>query len=144
MNEKIAGVEKRIALKVDESETTLTQLRGVGFIVAAKILGEIGDPSRIRSKGSFAMMTGTAPLQASSGQTQRHRLNRGGNRQLNYALHMMAIARCRGDADTKIYMARLRSEGKSGREAMRCLKRHLSNVIFRQLLADLKASSRAA
>jgi transposase len=66
----------------------LTQLRGAGFIVAAKILGEVGDLSRLRSKGSFAMLTGTAPLEASSGKTKRHRLNRGGNRQLNYALHM--------------------------------------------------------
>jgi transposase len=94
-----------------------------GFIVAVKILGEVGDVSRLRSKGSFAMLTGTAPIEASSGKTKRHRLNRGGNRQLNYALHMMALARCCGDADTKTYMARLRMEGKSDKEAMRCLKR---------------------
>jgi transposase len=90
------------------------------------------------------MMSGTAPVEASSGRTKRHRLNRGGNRQLNYALHMMAIARCRGDQDTKIYVARLRSEGKSGKETMRCLKRQLSNVVFRQLIADLKGSDMAA
>ncbi len=138
LSEKITAVDKKIAVKVTESETTLTQLRGVGFIVAAKILGEIGDPSRIRSKGSFAMLTGTAPVQASSGQTQRHRLNRGGNRQLNYALHMMALARCRGDVDTKTYMTRLRGEGKSQKEAMRCLKRHLSNVVYRHLVSEFR------
>lgn len=144
LNEKIAAVEKQMATKVMECGTSLTQLRGIRFIVAAKILGEIGDPARLRSKGSFAMMSGTAPVEASSGRTKRHRLNRRGNRQLNYALHMMAIARCRGDQDTKIYVARLRSEGKSDKEAMRCLKRHLSNVVFRQLMADLKGSEMAA
>jgi transposase len=139
-----ACVEKQIAAKVSESGTTLTQLRGIGFIVAAKILGEVGDLSRLRSKGSFAMLTGTAPLQASSGKTKRHRLNRGGNRQLNYALHMMALARCSGDADTKTYMARLQMEGKSNKESMRCLKRHLSNVVFRELVADLRHVARVA
>lgn len=119
LDDKIAGIEKQIA---------------------AKILGEIGDVGRLRSKGSFAMLTGTAPLEASSGRTKRHRLNRGGNRQLNYALYMMALARCRGDADTQAYMARLRTKGKSDKEAMRCLKRHLSNVVFRQLALDLRAS----
>lgn len=138
LNEKIGAVEKQMAGKVEESGTTLTQLRGIRFIVAAKILGEVGDPSRLRSKGSFAMLTGTAPLEASSGRTKRHRLNRGGNRQLNYALHMMALARQRGDEDTQTYMARLQGEGKSRKEAMRCLKRHLSNVVYRQLIADLK------
>ena len=136
INEKVAAVEKQIALKVAESGTGLTQLRGIGFLSAAKILGEVGDLRRLRSKGSFAMLTGTAPLEASSGKTKRHRLNRGGNRQLNYALHMMAIARCRGDGDTKIYMGRLRAAGKSDKEAMRCLKRQLSNVVFRQLISE--------
>ena len=140
LNEKIVALEKQMAAKVKASGTSLTQLRGIRFIVAAKILGEVGDPSRLRSKGSFAMLTGTAPLEASSGRTKRHRLNRAGNRQLNYALHTMALARCRGDGDTKAYMARLRGEGKSHKEALRCLKRHLSNVVFRQLIADLGAS----
>jgi transposase len=144
LDAKIAVIDKQIPIKVTESGTTLTQLRGIGFIIAAKILGEVGDPSRLRSQGSFAMLTGTAPVEASSGKTRRHRLNRGGNRQLNYALHMMGLARCRGDADTKTYMARLRSEGKSDKEAMRCLKRQLSNVLYRQLVADLKGRSKAA
>jgi transposase len=119
----------------------LTELRGIGFIAAAKILGEVGDLRRLRSKGSFAMLSGTAPLEASSGKTKRHRLNRGGNRQLNYALHMMALARRRGDSETKIYMDRLRASGKSDKEAMRCLKRQLSNVVFRQLMTELRGST---
>lgn len=142
--ERVAAIERRIAATVKDSGTSLTDLRGIRFVVAAKILGEIGDPSRLRSKGAFAMLTGTAPIEASSGRTKRHRLNRGGNRQLNYALHMMALARCRGDEDTKAYMARLRMQGKSNKEAMRSLKRHLSNVVFRQLIADLHAAQRAA
>ena len=143
LHDKIAAVEKQIAVRVTETGTTLIQLRGIRFIVAAKILGEIGDVGRLRSKGSFAMLTGTAPLEASSGRTKRHRLNRGGNRQLNYALYIMALARCRGDADTQAYMARLRTAGKSDREAMRCLKRHLSNVVFRQLIVDFGTSATA-
>jgi transposase len=142
LNDKIAGVEKRIALRVVESGTGLTQLRGIGFIAAAKILGEVGDPQRLRSKASFAMLTGTAPLEASSGRTTRHRLNRGGNRQLNYALHMMGIARCRADENTQAYMEKQQAAGKSNKEAMRCLKRQLSNVVFRQLLIEFEGSGR--
>src|SRR5919106_229462 len=137
LNKKIADVGKQLAGKVKESGTTLTALQGISFILAAKILGEVGHPARIRSKGAFAMLSGTAPLEASSGATKRHRLNRGGNRQLNYALHMMARARLRHDDDTKAYVARRQTEGKSDKEAVRCLKRHLSNLVFRQLVVDL-------
>jgi transposase len=77
---KVADIEKQIAGKVKESGTSLTTLQGVGFVIATKILGEVGDPARIRSKAAFAMLTGTAPLEVSSGVTKRHRLNRGGNR----------------------------------------------------------------
>jgi transposase len=143
LTKKIATLEKLIARKVKESGTTLTAVPGIGFVIAAKILGEIGDPSRIRSKAAFAMLTGTAPLEASSGATKRHRLNRGGNRQLNYALHMMARSRLRHDSDTRAYVARRQMEGKSDKETMRCLKRHLSNVVFRQLV-DLKGLPEAA
>jgi transposase len=144
LDNKIADVEKDLAVKVKESDTTLTALKGIGFVVAAKILGEVGDPTRIRSEGAFAMLSGTAPLQASSGATKRHRLNRGGNRQLNYALHVMARARANSDIDSQAYIARQRMEGKSDKEAMRCLKRHLSNIVYRQLMVDLKRSVMAA
>lgn len=144
VTKKVADVEKLIAKKVKESATTLTAQHGIGFVIAAKILGEVGDPSRIRSKGAFAMLTGTAPLEASSGATKRHRLNRGGNRQLNYALHMMARSRLRHDPDSRAYVARRQMEGKSDKEAMRCLKRHLSNVVFRQLVADVRGLPEAA
>jgi transposase len=142
--DKVAAVERQITQKVVESGTTLTQLHGIGFLVAAKILGEVGDPARLRSKASFAMLTGTAPVQASSGKTYRHRLNRGGNRQLNYALYMMALARRRGHPDTRSYIERLRQQGKSDKEALRCLKRQLSNVVFRQLVSDLIVDTEVA
>jgi transposase len=144
LSRKIADVDKQIAGKVKESGTTLTALHGIGFVIAAKILGEVGDPARIRSKGAFAMLTGTAPIEASSGVPKRHRLNRGGNRQLNYALHMTARARLRHDEDTKAYVARRQMEGKSDKESVRCLKRQLSNVVFKQLVTDLKSLPEAA
>jgi transposase len=144
LNRQIAEVEKDIVSKVKESDTSLTQLKGISFITAAKILGEVGAIGRIRSKAGFAMLNGTAPLEASSGSRQRHRLNRGGNRQLNYALHMMAIARCNSDPETKTYIARRQMEGKSKKEAIRCLKRHLSNLVYRQMEADLRWSDIAA
>jgi transposase len=104
----------------------------------------VGDPSRIRSKPAFAVLSGTAPLSASSGQVQRHRLNRGGNRQLNWALHYIALVQCRITPEAQAYMARQREAGKSHKEAMRCLKRQLSNVVYRHLVADARRAELAA
>jgi transposase len=134
----IYQVTKEIEVKLEELGTSLTSLTGVGPATAARILGEVGDVRRIRSKAAFAQMTGTAPLPASSGNTTRHRLNRGGNRKLNHALHLIAINRCRLDTETKAYVARRLAEGKTKREVLRCLKRHLASVIFRQLMADTR------
>jgi transposase len=144
LDKRLTDLEREIGAKVLESGTSLPALKGIGFVLAAKILGEVGDPARMRTKASFAMLTGTAPLEASSGATKRQRLNRGGNRQLNYALHMMARARLQHDADTKAYVARRQLEGKSDKEAVRCLKRHLSNVVFREMKKDLASSLEAA
>ena len=140
----IAAVDRRIVAMVRETGTSLTEIPGVGPFIAAKILGEVGDPSRVRSKAAFAVLTGTAPLSASSGQTHRHRLNRGGNRQLNWALHYIALVQCRILPDAQAYMARQREAGKSHKEAMRCLKRHLSNVVYRHLQADGREAERVA
>lgn len=141
---EIAAMDRRIAVMVRETGTSLTDIPGVGPFIAAKILGEVGDPSRVRSKAAFAVLSGTAPLSASSGQTHRHRLNRGGNRQLNWALHYVALVQCRIMPDAQAYMARKREAGKSHKEAMRCLKRHLSNVVYRHLQADGRRAERAA
>ena len=141
---EIAAMDRRIEATVRETRTSLTDIPGVGPFVAAKILGEVGDPSRVRSKAAFAVLSGTAPLPASSGQTHRHRLNRGGNRQLNWALHYIALVQCRISPEGKAYMARQREAGKSHKEAMRCLKRHLSNVVYRHLLVDARKVALAA
>jgi transposase len=141
---EIAAMDRRIRAAVQKTGTSLTSIPGVGPFIAAKILGEVGDPSRIRSKPAFAVLSGTAPLSASSGQVQRHRLNRGGNRQLNWALHYIALAQCRIMPDAQAYMDRQREAGKSHKEAMRCLKRHLSNVVYRHLVADARRAELAA
>jgi transposase len=141
---EIAWADRDIAEKVAEADTTLTQIPGIGPFIAAKILGEVGEISRIRSKASFASLSGTAPLVASSGQTHRHRLNRGGNRQLNWALHYIALVQARTSEEAKAYLARQREAGKSHREGMRCLKRHLSNVVYRHLLIDARRLEQAA
>jgi transposase len=144
LEREIADIDRRIHAVVRETETSLTSIPGVGPFIAAKILGEVGDPSRVRSKPAFAVLSGTAPLPASSGQVQRHRLNRGGNRQLNWALHYIALVQCRISPDAQAYMARQREAGKSHKEAMRCLKRHLSNVVYRHLVADARRAELAA
>jgi transposase len=141
---EIAEADRRLVDKLDEADTTLTQIPGVGPFIAAKILGEVGEISRIRSKSSFAMLSRTAPLIASSGQTHRHRLNRRGNRQLNWALHYVALVQARSTPEAKAYLARQREAGKSHKEAMRCLKRHLSNVVYRHLLIDARRLEQAA
>jgi transposase len=122
----------------------LQALPGVGVLTAAKIIGEAGDVGRFRSADAFAMLAGVAPIPASSGQTQRMRLNRGGNRQLNRALHAIALVQAWHHAPAKAFIARKRSEGKTWREALRALKRHLARVVFRLLVrpfivADLVA-----
>jgi transposase len=114
----------------------LLRICGVGPIVAAKILGETRGIHRFRSGAAYAAHTGTAPVPASSGRTQRHRLNRGGNRQLNRALYTIAMVQARWDPAARAYLERKLAEGKSAAEARRCLKRQLANVVYRALLAD--------
>jgi transposase len=109
---------------------------GVGPVIAARLHGEVGNVRRYRSAPAFAMACGVAPIPASSGQTTRHRLNPGGNRRLNAALHTIALVQARVDGRAKAYLARKRAEGKSWREALRCLKRQLADVIYRALLRD--------
>lgn len=144
LDREIAAMNLRIASAVEQTGTTLTEIPGVGPFIAAKILGEVGDPSRVRSKAAFAALSGTAPLPASSGKTHRHRLNRGGNRQLNWALHYIALAQFRVLPEAQAYIARQRETGKSHKEAIRCLKRQLSNVVYRHLAADSRSGDLAA
>jgi hypothetical protein len=111
---------------------------------AARILGDVGNVARFRSKAHFASWTGTAPIDASSGQQQRHRLSRAGNRRLNRVLHIMAIVQIRHDTDGRDYYRRKLATGKTPMEALRCLKRRLSDVVFRQLIADATTARTAS
>jgi transposase len=129
-------VEREIRRRVCELGTGLVELVGVGELVAARIIGEVDNVARIPSNRHFASLNGTAPVSASSGQKQHHRLNRAGNRRMNKAIHMMALTQARMDPRARAYVARRCAEGRSHREATRALKRHLSDVIYQQLRAD--------
>jgi transposase len=111
-------------------------LFGIGPILAAKLLGEVGDVRRFATKQRFAAHNGTAPVEASSGEVIRHRLSRAGNRKLNHALHLIAIVQIRHPTAGQAYYRRKLAEGKSRKEALRCLKRRLSDAVYRQLLTD--------
>jgi transposase len=124
-------LERRVAALVDGHP--LLALPGIRALTAARLLFESGDIRRFRSADAFAMLSGTAPVPASSGQTVRVRLNRGGNRRLNRALHSVAMAQAGHHPPAQAYVARKLSEGKTKREAMRALKRHLARVVFRVL-----------
>jgi transposase len=109
----------------------LVALFGVGSDSAGALLVAAGDnPERLRSNACFSMLCGSSPIQASSGKTRRHRLNRGGDRQANAALHRIMVARLRHDQPTKNYLARRIREGKSKKEAIRCLKRYVAREVF--------------
>ena len=127
---------KRLRVAVAASGTSLVDIRGVGVVVAAMIIGHVGDVSRFASAGHFASYNATAPIEASSGEKKRHRLNQRGNPQLNWAIHVVAITQLRQPCAGREYYDRKRAEGKNTKEPIRALKRQLSNVIYRSLLAD--------
>ena len=116
--------------------STLMDIHGVGPVVAARILADVGDVARFADRNRFASWTGTAPLDASSGEQNRHRLSRAGNRRMNHMIHIAAVTQLRLDTDGRAYYRRKRAEGKKPLEAMRCLKRRISDAIYRQLIAD--------
>ncbi len=136
LDRRIAKAAADIQTAVTDSGTTLTELCGIGALTAGKILGRVGTIDRFRSAAAFATYTGTAPIDVSSGDVVRHRLSRAGDRQLNLCLHVMALTQIRQDTPGRAYYLRKRTEGKSHKEAMRCLKRRLSDVVYRQLRHD--------
>jgi len=136
---RIKTAKKQLAALVTETGSGLMQLNGIGPSGAARLLGDIGDVSRFPTKAHFASWNGTAPLDASSGEQTRHRLSRAGNRRINRALHIMAVVQLRHPStDGRRYYDRRVAEGKTPMEAMRALKRRLSDVVFRQLVNDQK------
>lgn len=143
LDAELRAVKVSIGNVVAEHPTQVSGIRGVGPVMTALILGEVGDVRRFPSKAHFASYTGTAPIDVSSGDHVRHRLNRGGNRRLNYALHIAALVQVRLPGPGRDYYLRKREAGKTPLEAMRCLKRRLSDVVFRALLADLEETEKA-
>ena len=133
----IAANKIRIAAAVDASGTTLTELFGVGPVIAAMVIGQVGDPARFATRERFASYNGTAPIEASSGPRVRHRLNPRGNRRLNHAMHLIAVTQIAHDTPGRAYFERKLDEGKSRKEALRALKRHISDAVWRQLRVDL-------
>ena len=123
--------EQQLVDLVRSLDRTLLDEPGLGPISAAKLLAS--DPARFKHEAAFARCTGTAPLPASSGKTIRHRLNRGGDRQVNNAIHTIAVIRSKHQPDTRAYLERRIGEGKTKREAMRALKRHISRDLFKRL-----------
>jgi len=130
------AVKARVKVAVAASGTTVTDIHGVGPIVAAILVGHCGDISRFPTAGHFASYNGTAPIEASSGPKVRHRLNPRGNRQLNHALHVAAIAQTRHDTAGRAYYQRKIAEGKTPREALRALKRRISDTVYKRLRDD--------
>jgi transposase len=126
-------VETAIAARVRETGTPLLDVCGIGMIAAARLIGELGCTPRIRSAAALAALAGIAPVAVSSGGRGGYRLNRGGNRQLNRAIHLMALSQRRCDPRAQAYYAKKRAEGKTRRAAMRCLKRRLVDVLYRCL-----------
>jgi transposase len=135
---KTANKELRDLLKATGS--TLTSLHGIGPSGAARLLVEAGDITRFPSKAHFASWNGTAPIDASSGDQVRHRLSRAGNRQVNRALHIMAVVQLRNPTEGRAYYDRKVAAGKTPMEAMRALKRRLSDIVYHQMILDHRAA----
>jgi len=129
-------LERDIARRVEELVPTLLEIPGCGGLTAAKLVGEAADITRFKSRDAYAMWAGVAPIPVWSANNQRFRLNRGGNRQTNAAIHRIAITQIRIHPDAQTFIARRLETGSTKREALRLLKRKLSNVVYRTLLTD--------
>lgn len=132
----INELEREIGQLVVQLAPTLLTVVGAGPLTTAKIVAEVADARRFKSKDAFARHNGTAPLPAWSGNPNRHRLSRTGNRQLNAAIHRIAVTQKRVHADAQTYLERRSTLGDTNREALRALKRRLSDTVYRALLAD--------
>ena len=129
-------LERDIAARVTPLVPSLLAVAGCGALTAGKLVGEAADITRFRSRDAYAMWSGAAPIPVWSANNQRFRLNRGGNRQTNAALHRIAVTQIRMHPDARAFIARRIQAGSTKREALRALKRKLANVVYRALLAD--------
>jgi transposase len=142
LSRRIRQLEQELA-EIDAELATLTRQHcphllaqpGVGPLCSAQVLVSTADPTRLRSEAAFAALAGVSPIEATSGPIKRHRLNRGGDRQLNWALHMTALNRIRHHPETRAYYQRLQQRGKSKREANRIIKRALARRLYRTLMS---------
>jgi transposase len=131
---QVRALEREIRGIMSVLAPELLDMPGCSALCAARLVGETAGASRFSKEAAFAMHVGTAPLPVSPGKSERHRLNRTGNRRLNSAIHMIAVTQARMHPPAMAFMERKRSEGMSTREAMRCLKRHLARVLFKTML----------
>jgi transposase len=137
LDREIKTNKRLIRTAVEASQTTVTEIYGVGPIVAAFLVGYSGDMTRFASAGHYASYNGTAPIEVSSGGKKKHRLSLRGNRKLNHAIHMAAVTQIRySDTPGRIYYDKKRAEGKTKKEALRALKRRISDAVFQRLVAD--------
>jgi len=136
LDAEIADSKARIIQAVRASGTSLVEINGVGPIVAAFLIGHSGDMRRFKDRDHYASYNATAPIEASSGPKTRHRLNPRGNRQLNHAIHIIAVAQIRHPSEGRRYFDRKVAEGKSNKEALRALKRQISNAVYSHLVID--------
>jgi hypothetical protein len=143
VEKKMKSLTKELKAMVQARGSTLMELTGVGPVVAARVLADVGDVTRFAHRNRFASWTGTALIDASSGAQIRHRLSRAGNRRINRVLHIAAVCQLRHDTDGRAYHRRKLAAGKTPMEAIRCLKRRLSDVVYRQLAADAQHPEQA-
>jgi transposase len=136
LDHELAAIKARISIAVQAAHTSLTELHGVGPMVAALVIGHTADVGRFASKHHYASYNGSAPIEASSGPKKRHRLNTRGNRQLNHALYVIAVTQVGHDTPGRDYYQRKIAEGKTKKEAMRSLMRRISDAVYRQLVID--------
>lgn len=146
LTRRINELERELEALLEDEAKELLELCGCGTLIAAKLVGEVAGIVRFAAEAKLAKHSGTSPLPASSGERQRHRLNRSGNRQLNCALHRIAVTQARRHPPARAYLERRQAEGKTRREALRCLKRHLARTVYRALRAmeERKATSTLA
>jgi transposase len=145
LDARLRETKKKLAAAVRASGTTLTEIFGVGPVIAGTVIGDVGDISRFASRDHFAAYNGTAPVEVSSGGRKTYRLSLRGNRRLNHAVHMAAITQIRNrHSDGRAYYDRKIAEGKTHKEALRSLKRRVSNAIYARLQADARQATAAS
>jgi transposase len=141
VNQRSKQADKELQELLASTGTTLMDLHGIGPSGAARLLVEVGQIDRFPNRAHFASWNGTAPIDASPGDQVRHRLSRAGNRQINRVLHIMATVQLRNPTEGRAYFDRKKAAGKTSTEAMRSLKRRLSDIVYRQMLDDATAAA---